>query len=1766
MLTASLTLSTCFCGAVVAKAESLAVTTSLARQAVGEGIVMLKNEDNVLPINSAKPVSYFGRCQSDTFVCGYGSGTTDFSCVNIMQGIKNNPVLSYNEELYDIYNDWRTYNPVDNGTWGNWPYYYEEMPITEKLVKNARAVSDIAVIVIGRAAGEDRECILQKGSYYLTDTETDLLDKVTAEFEDVVVLLNVGNIIDMAWVDNYPNIKSILYVWQGGKEMGNGVADVLAGDVTPSGKLTSTIAKSYECYPTSEHFGTNDGNTSTEIYYEDIYVGYRYFETFAKDDVKYPFGYGLSYTEFETTATVSNTDTDINISVTVKNIGKSYSGKEVVQVYYSAPQGKLGNPARELAAYAKTNEIAPGASQTLNITFPISTMASYDDSGITGHDSAWVLEAGDYEIFVGNSVRTAELCGKYNLSSLTVTEQLEEASAPHLEFDRIIATEDSSGNIIKSSEKVPTATVDLAERVIENLPVAMEITGDKGIKLKDVASGSKTMDEFVAQLSVEELAALSRGYFGQTVTNVVNHRNGGSFGGMLQSLLDKGVPAVSTHDGPAVTRFSYTDNSSTTVPIGTMLACTWNDKLMEELYHYRGVEMVNAIADVALAPGINIQRDPLCGRNFEYFSEDPLLSGQMAAKAVIGMQSAGAAAMPKHYMANNQEVGRRGSNSVLSERAQREIYLKGFEIAVKYGNPYYLMASYNRVNGEYSHYNYELHTTILREQWGYKGAVVTDWHLQQDSSSELGGVANNAYRVRAQVDVNMPGAGPDIINNALAETDAPLLSSYNSWVNDGCPKNTLSGITLGELQRGAKNVLGSVMNSVVFRAKNGFSNTYKEGIPVFEVEGILDEAKPLLDSISIDGIDFSIFDPSNTLYNVFCRNIKNAAPTVRAEAADDISVSIAQATPDSPIAVITAIKDGGKTVYRIIFTDKAGYEPVVSNPLYAYADDIIINGVSLPSFYPTVYNYSVNVPIEEAKVTAKTPSGVDYKILTDTQEETVTVRTESDDQALEYVISFASKEIAHPKSDNFDSDTVNTDIWQIQRQNSNLNVSDGKVKISTEAGGWKQTLEDKYPISNVIYQQAEGNWTATVEMTIKNPSLVANTNNNYFGLYVFDDPDNYVGIDYETQQYTSSKQFVNAFIETDGEYSRTPVLGAFDVFNEQTEPLTIKFKIQRVDDSYSLYYQCDKITGNDFRLLKTHSNVTFTEPKIGLIASFVQGSNSPASSSLVEFDNFEVETFTNDLRSDDFADGKLGSSWNIMNKTANLTVTDGSVNIQTETGEWYATNEASYPVSNVLYQNATGDWTVTVDIVLPDPALTRGKDSNQYILTVFEDTNNYLDISYSTASWREQFIWARQETDGKQTTLGSANVNSINGVIDGKSDTVLKFRIKKSGSEYTLSYLTPTMSDFAVIGTKTVDYTAPKIGIYASHGKGGTASTSATSNLVKFRNFMVSDYRPLDTNSAELVAKTPIDISDVNETKLFAARDTYYYSSGVKSVVCEDDIVGNGNCLSEASYGNYAVFGINVKKSGYYKIYNRVANGEDSVTVQMLEHCLELDGNFMASYIMNPTGGWQNWVDTSVKTFYLTEGFHRLRFLWKSNMNLNYISISPANQAESDAQAVADAKDLIDSTSADFWNIDEFISSGAGQVRSIICEKVNVLLASRSVFADIGIKVSQNDISIGSYEGVDYSDAQPMNGLYKFSVTVNAGESFSDSNVRSGIVVAGPSHDINQDDEVNIKDLVKMKKVLAEIGENYSNPDLNSDGSANSMDATIIRKTILNKD
>ena len=457
--------------------------SDVAREAVSEGIVMLKNDDNVLPISQDKTLSVFGRVQVDTFNSGYGSGGGTWAAyqVSILQGLKKKTGLKLNENLVKTYETWCAENPKNDGSWGNWPYYYPEMPLSQSQVREAKNQSDVAAIVVGRAAGEDRECKLEKGSYYLTDAETDMISKVCAEFENVVILLNIGNIMDMSWIADYPSIKSVLCVWQGGMETGNGIADVIAGDVSPSGKLSSTVAKSYKDYPSSDNFG----NLYSNNYSEDIYVGYRYFETFEKDSVLYPFGYGLSYTDFTITPTIKINDGRIEVSADVKNIG-TYAGKEVVQVYYSAPQGKLGKPAKQLAAYAKTDTIAPGGTQTINIAFDVSKMASYDDTGITGNKSAWVLEAGDYNIYVGNSVRSEEIAGTYKLKELQVTEQLEEANPiTQSGFQRIKPVAEN-GKFKKTTEIVPLASRNLAQRVKDNLPKAIEMTGDKGIKLIDV--------------------------------------------------------------------------------------------------------------------------------------------------------------------------------------------------------------------------------------------------------------------------------------------------------------------------------------------------------------------------------------------------------------------------------------------------------------------------------------------------------------------------------------------------------------------------------------------------------------------------------------------------------------------------------------------------------------------------------------------------------------------------------------------------------------------------------------------------------------------------------------------------------------------------------------------------------------------------------------------------------------------------------------------------------------------------------------------------------------------------------------------------------------------------------------------------------------------------------------------------------------------------------------------------------------------------------
>ncbi|MBR2964131.1 MAG: glycoside hydrolase family 3 C-terminal domain-containing protein [Lentisphaeria bacterium] len=794
-----------------------------ARRAAAEGIVLLKNDNNALPLgqDGAQPVAFFGITQVQTFLVGYGSGgdVKPPYRVTLADALAKTDKIVPDKELFDTYLAWAKANPLRAGGWGNWPFYAPEMPITAEQIQAAAKRADTAVLMIGRAAGEDRECRLEPGSYYLTDAEKFLLKEVSGAFKKTVVLLNVGNVIDMAWVKDY-KIDALMYVWQGGMETGNAIVDVLTGKETPSGKLASAIANTYEDYPSSSSFGNREFNNYTE----DIYVGYRYFETFAPGKVLYPFGFGLSYTTFDIFGvTVNSPDLakrDVTVKATVKNTGGKYSGREVVQVYCGAPQGKLGKPAKVLVAYAKTKALAPGEAQSFTFTIPAKDFASFDDSGVTGHQAAWVLEPGKYTFYVGNSSRAAKASGNIELGSLAVIEQLEPALAIASEsvaFDRMKAVEQND-KLVAGTERVPVSKVDLPARVKERLPKAVPETGDKGIKLIDVKNGKNTLDEFVAQLTPVEIETLLRGDGGMG-SRLGPAGNASVFGGTLQSVRDKGVPPIPTCDGPSGLRLSA---NASLLPIGSLLACTWNNDLIEAMYYQVGLEMEMNGVDCILGPGMNIHRNPLCGRNFEYYSEDPLLTGLMAAYMTRGIQKAGASTVPKHFALNNQETNRNANDSRCSERALREIYLRAFEICVKAGKPYNIMGSYNKVNSFWNYYNYDLDTTILRGQWGWTGSLMTDWWAREGASEALH-VRNNAWRVRSQMDVLMPGDGP------ARGKDNSLLESYNQWVAAGRPDGIEAGITLSEMQRSAKNVLNFVMNSRTFRKAHSLPNTYKPG-------------------------------------------------------------------------------------------------------------------------------------------------------------------------------------------------------------------------------------------------------------------------------------------------------------------------------------------------------------------------------------------------------------------------------------------------------------------------------------------------------------------------------------------------------------------------------------------------------------------------------------------------------------------------------------------------------------------------------------------------------------------------------------------------------------------------------------------------------------------------------------------------------------------------------------------------------------------------
>ncbi len=724
---------------------------ALSKEAAREGMVLLKNEQEVLPLKKGSRIALFGKGSFDYVKGGGGSGDVTVSYTrNLYDGFRQlSDRVSVFEELAEFYRE----NVKHQYAEGRVPGMTIEPEIPDPLLRKARAYTDTAIVSICRFSGEgwDRKIagagsgsidggeskmtaasdeIFQDGDFYLTHNEKNMVEAVVNAFRKVIVVMNVGGMVDTTWFKENDRIQAALMAWQGGMEGGLAAAELLTGIENPSGKLSDTFARQLVDYPSTYSFHESENYVD---YTEDIYVGYRYFETIpeAAGRVNYPFGFGLSYTKFALgIPVVEKTDHQFHVTVEVCNTGEM-AGKEVVQVYFSAPQGKLGKPARELVAFRKTKLLAPGEIQRVVLHFQVNDMASYDDLGKV-KKAAYVLEKGEYHFHIGTSVRdTVEADYVMVLKEDVITKQLSTKLAPAQLKKRMLSDgqyEELPMGKFPMGEPFDT-DADILEKQLadttDGYAPAVKYRARRKLwkepdshSLNEVAEGILSLDDFLALLSDEQLADLLGG---QPNTGVAN-----TFG--FGNLPEYGVPNIMTADGPAGLRIAPECGICTTAwPCATLLACTWNPELAERVGAAGGAEVKENNIAVWLTPAINIHRSPLCGRNFEYYSEDPFLAGKMASAMVTGIQSNHVAATVKHFALNNKETNRKNSDSRASERAIREIYLKAFEIVVREAKPWSIMSSYNIINGRRASENRELLEDILRGEWGFDGMVTTDW-------------------------------------------------------------------------------------------------------------------------------------------------------------------------------------------------------------------------------------------------------------------------------------------------------------------------------------------------------------------------------------------------------------------------------------------------------------------------------------------------------------------------------------------------------------------------------------------------------------------------------------------------------------------------------------------------------------------------------------------------------------------------------------------------------------------------------------------------------------------------------------------------------------------------------------------------------------------------------------------------------------------------------------------------------------------------------
>ena len=758
--------------------------SALARRAAAEGIVLLKNE-GTLPLKTSDPIALFGSGAGKTVKGGIGSGdVNNRNSISVYRGIKEAGAVVTNEDWIQDYDkrykeareEWKekiledvrhVQNPFD--AYAANPFSLPDgRRIQETDLKGAAA----AVYVISRISGEGKDRRIEKGDYYLSSREREDILYLDRFHIPLILILNSGGPVELTDIlQETENIRAVLNISQPGQEGGHAVADILFGRAVPEGKLTATWAQQYEDYPFSDTYSYLNGDLEKEEYREGIYVGYRYFDSFGVKPL-FSFGYGLSYTSFGLAFRILQTEkSSVQARVAVTNTGQSYAGREVVQVYVSFPQGRIEKESRRLAGFAKTDRLMPGESREVVVEIRQKQLAVFSEER-----QAWIVEAGTYGIWVGNSLDSAVLSAYLTVPREVVLERTHRICPRKEPFEELCR--DSFGNSESRAEEEKKKTIPVYEFVPCSQP-----------EIQYVSPAEE-------QYSVEELIPLLYGNItaGASTLGSAGIRVPGSAGETTESLEGKyDIRSLIMADGPAGLRLrqSYqvdreTDSVHsagvlgslengfleseeiyenadtyyqycTAFPVGTALAQTWDTDLLCEFGRAVAEEMREFHIDLWLAPGMNIQRNPLCGRNFEYFSEDPLLTGVLASAVTRGVQEqTGCGVTVKHFACNNQEDNRMGVDSCVSERALREIYLRGFEIAVKESTPAAIMSSYNLINGVHAANSYDLCTVVARKEWGFEGVIMSDWNTTVPEDGSIPWKCADAGN-----DIIMPGNSDD---------------------------------------------------------------------------------------------------------------------------------------------------------------------------------------------------------------------------------------------------------------------------------------------------------------------------------------------------------------------------------------------------------------------------------------------------------------------------------------------------------------------------------------------------------------------------------------------------------------------------------------------------------------------------------------------------------------------------------------------------------------------------------------------------------------------------------------------------------------------------------------------------------------------------------------------------------------------------------------------------------------------------------------------